>query len=112
MHILLKESVILNSNNLYGKFSFFLLKNAEIFYKIQIFKDHQNLLMKVLIGVFLKNQKKIERIEKKIINYVVNFIVVHLFEVLTFKDTKYKISSEKIIIEEESDNSDYKLNYE
>jgi len=48
VHALIKESHVVNQNNLVGKFSFFLLENIEILYKIQILKHFDEKKKKTL----------------------------------------------------------------
>ena len=118
LHLLIKESIILNENCLIGKFSFFMLENTEIFYKILILKNEKHLLLKILIGavtlkenVYFVNENSNDKGKLQFLNYFIRFVVLNMFEVLLIKTTKYDIQPNNIILELESDNSDDKLKY-
>jgi len=111
LHMLLKESVILEEC-LLGKFSFFMFENTSFLYKIRFLKNNKNpekngvnTKMKVIFGV---NQRGIKA-DKGFLEYFIKIIMINMFEVLTFKESKYYVAPTNIIMEIESDNSENKI---
>jgi len=65
--------------------------------------------LKILLGIATLRGKKITKEERDFIAYFTRLIIFHMIEIFTFKETKYDIKPESVIIELESDNSDNKL---
>ena len=110
LHHLFKESAILDEC-LIGKFSFLMFEETYFFYKVKFFnkgkneKNGSSAKMKVIVGV----QQKVMKIQQDFLDYFIKIIIINLFEVLCFKETKYSLNPSNIIMEIESDNSDNKI---